>query len=355
MKPSDDLSETNGAALQDTTATTPSTSTTPDVTPPVGVTPPQVLAQEAANGRRGAAWRLLYWIMENDPRAVVAITSLDDDRLARYLLEVLAVGTWAGKPFVLPPLLRSPHARTRIRTLFLSGSGVDPARAERIALSAIYDKRPAMRESAAHVLGLLGSSSAIPLLTEVLKDPVPAVRAQAIKALGRMKDAAAVAPLLSALRGADEQTGSQIFSALVQLGSVAVPSLIEASASNSAWMRWHCTRALAEIGDQRAVPLLVSELCDADHSVAWMAAKGLVHAGKRSVAPVLRLLMSEEMTPWLAETASYVLHTQSQNYDRFRPYLEPVVQQMRGLTYKIGTSMAAQKALTQLITDGLIA
>src|SRR6059058_2762134 len=41
-----------------------------DVTPPIGVTPPQILAQDAAAGRRGAAWRLLYWIMENDPRAV---------------------------------------------------------------------------------------------------------------------------------------------------------------------------------------------------------------------------------------------------------------------------------------------
>lgn len=353
MKPSDDLSETNGAALQDTAAT-PSSSTTADVTPPVGVTPPQVLAQEAANGRRGAAWRLLYWLMENDPRAVVAITSLNDDRLARYLLEVLAVGTWAGKPFVLPPLLRSPHARTRIRTLLLSGSSVDPNRAEHIALTAIHDKRPAMRESAAHVLGLVGNASAIPVLTAALSDPASNVRAQAIKALGRIKDPAAVPPLLSALRGADEQTGSQIFAALVQLGHFAVPPLIENMSSNSAWLRWQCARALGEIGDQRAIPVLVRALTDVDHSIAWAAAKGLAHFGKRSVAPVLRLLMSEDMTPWLADTASYVLHTQSQNYDKLKPYLDPVVQQMRGLTYKIGTSMAAQKALTQLIADGLV-
>src|SRR5215469_11693403 len=73
-----------------------------DVAPPVGITPPQVLARDAAQGRRGAAWRLLYWIMENDPRAVVAVSSLDDDRLAENLLEFIAMGTWAGKPFVIP-------------------------------------------------------------------------------------------------------------------------------------------------------------------------------------------------------------------------------------------------------------
>src|SRR5579863_9916670 len=176
-----------------------------DVTPPVGITPPQLLAQDAASGRRGAAWRLLYWIMENDPRAVVAVSSLEDDRLAQHLLEFVAVGTWAGKPFVVPPPLRSAHARTRLRTLFLPGSGIDFIRAERILLAAMNDKRPAMRETAAHVLGLLESRAATPRLIEALHDPVRAVQMQAIKALGRIRDPLAVPALLNTLRNADEQ------------------------------------------------------------------------------------------------------------------------------------------------------
>src|SRR6266571_2278102 len=60
----------------------PSEQASADVAPPVGITPPQLLAQDAAAGRRGAAWRLLYWIMENDPRAVIAVSSIEDDRLA---------------------------------------------------------------------------------------------------------------------------------------------------------------------------------------------------------------------------------------------------------------------------------
>src|SRR5438270_13640197 len=115
-----------------------------DVTPPIGVTPPQVLARDAAEGRRGAAWRLLYWIMENDPRAVVAVSSLDDDRLAQNLLEFIALGTWAGKPFVVPVPLRTTYARTRLRTLFLPGAGIDSVRAQRVAMSAAHDKRPAV-------------------------------------------------------------------------------------------------------------------------------------------------------------------------------------------------------------------
>src|SRR2546425_837326 len=78
-----------------------------DVAPPIGITPPQILAHDAAAGRRGAAWRLMVWIMENDPRAIIAVSSLDDDRLAQNLLEFIALGTWAGRPFVVPVLLRS--------------------------------------------------------------------------------------------------------------------------------------------------------------------------------------------------------------------------------------------------------
>ncbi len=334
--------------------TTPSEQTPADVAPPVGITPPQILAQDAAAGRRGAAWRLMVWIMENDPRAIVAVSSLDDDRLAQNLLEFIALGTWAGKPFVVPAPLRSSYTRTRLRTLFLPGAGIDSVRAQRVAMSAARDKRQAMRENAIYILGILESPVATPVLIEALNDPVPTVRMQAAKALGRVGDPAAVSALLNALRGADEQLGSQIFSALVRLGHAAVPALMEASKSNSAWMRWQSVRALGAIRDRRAIPVLVGALSDSDHSVAWMGAKGLVQFGRLSVEPVLQVLMKAELTQWLVETASYVLHTQSQYEPKLKPYLEPVVQQMRGVAYRVGTSQAAQKALAQLKADSML-
>jgi HEAT repeat protein len=345
-----DSSQTNMATSPDTI---PPTQPTEDVAPPVGITPPEVLARDAAAGRRGAAWRLLYWIIENDPRAVVAFASLDDDRLARHLLEFIAMGsTWAGKPFVVPVPLRSAYARTRLRTLFLPGSGIDSVRAVRVLIPAIHDNRPAIRENAASILGILGSRTATPALIEALQDPVPAVRLQAAKALGRVHDPAAVPALLTALQNADEQLGSQIFSSLVRLGHVAVPILIERSTSGSAWMRWHCIRALGDIRDLRALPVLVRALGDTDHSIAWMGAKGLVQFGRQSVGPVLRLLMAGEVTPWLVETAVYVLH--NQHDPKLKPYLEPVIQSMQGVAFRIATPQAAQKALSQLIADGVI-
>src|SRR5215471_3643958 len=206
--------------MQATSEALPLEQSSADVAPPIGITPPQVLAQDAAAGRRGAAWRLMVWIVENDPRAIIAVSSLDDDRLARNLLEFIALGTWASKPFVVPMPLR---------TLFLPGAGFDSVRSQRVAMTGARDKRPAVRETAIYILGLLESPVATPLLIQALNDQVPSVRMQAVKALGRVGDPSAVPALLNTLRGADEQLGSQVFSALVRLGRTAVPALIDAS------------------------------------------------------------------------------------------------------------------------------
>ena len=325
-----------------------------DVAPPIGDTPPHVLARQAADGRRGAAWRLMLWIMQNDPRAVVAVSSLDDDRLAENLLGFIATGAWAGKPFVVPVPLRTAHARTRLRTLFLPGSGIEYERAERVLLAHAHDKQPAMRETVAHILGIIGSPSATSVLIDALSDATPSVRLQAAKALGRVGDAEAVPVLLKALRGADEQLSSQIFASLVRLGSLAVPALISKSKSSSAHIRWNCARALGEIHDRRALPVLVDALQDDDHSVAWMAAKGLAQFGKESLQPVLELLMRASMTPWLAETASYVLNSYARRNAEAKEILEPLLTRMRESGFRIGTAVAAQKTLKQLQTAGIL-
>lgn len=322
--------------------------------PPLGVTPPAVLAQDAAGGRRGAAWRLLYLIIENDPRAITAISSLPDDRLAENLLEFIALGSWAGQPFVIPPPLRSPFARTRLRTLFVPPSGIAQERAERVLLAALSDGRTPVREAAIYILGLMGSRSAVPELIEALQDPQASTRLQAAKALGRTGSPAAVPALLDALSSADERLSSQVFMALVGLGHVAVPVLLDFAQSKSGWMRWHSIRALSAIRDPRALPVMVNALQDADHSVVWMAAKGLEPWGRDSIEPVLHMLCNTRMTPWVVETASYVLHAQCQKHSELKPYLDPLLQQMHQAGYRSSTSVAALKALEQIQTSGVL-
>ncbi|MBO0779318.1 MAG: HEAT repeat domain-containing protein [Ktedonobacteraceae bacterium] len=339
---------------EDFTITPPGSEGTP-APPAIGITPPQVLARDAAEGRRGAAWRLLHWIIEGNPQAFLAISSLDDDRLARHMLEFIALGTWAGKPFVVPASLRLPLARTQLRTLFLPGSGMDTLRAERVLLAGLHDRRAAVRENAAQTLGLMGRASAVAPLIETLRDPVITVQWQAAKALGQIGSEAAVPALLNMLHTADEQLAGQVSHALVQIGPAAVPALLKECDSPSPWIRWHCIRMLSEIHDYRALPTLVQALRDTNHSIAWLAARGLTRYGKWCIEPVLRLLILTETSPWLVETASYLLHDIYTRDQKFKPYLEPVVHSMHDVAYRIGTPNAARKALTRLTSDGLIA
>jgi HEAT repeat protein len=322
-----------------------------DGAPYVDVILVQDLAHEAAAGRRGAAWQLLHWIKEKDSRAIATIDALDDDRLARHLLEWIALGTWAGKPLVAPASLRSPVSRMHLHTFFLPREGVDSLRVERMLITALHDDQPALRQTAAKILGLRGKTTAIPSLVEALNDLVYTVQFQAIKALGHIKSPAAIPALLTLLQHADEQLGNQIFSSLAQIGPAAVPALIEMSVNGSVWQRWHSIRALGVTNDIRALPVLVQALTDTNHSVAWIAAKGLIPFGRLSIGPVLRLLMSAEITPWLVETASYVLNNQRDS--RLYPYIEPVIERMHEVSFRVGTMLAAQKALAQLIADGL--
>jgi len=325
-----------------------------DHTPPLGFTPPRILAQEAADGRRGAAWRLLQLVMENEPLAVEAISSLEDDRLAQNLVEYIALGTWAGKPFTAPPALRSPYTRTRLRALFVPPSGIDPARGERVLRVAMHDRRPAVRETAIHLLGLMSSRSAVPELIQALHDPLPSTRLQAAKALGRSKSPEAVPALIEALYAGDERQNNTIFKALVNLGPLAVPALLEASRNPSSWLRWQSIRTLGEIHDGRALPTLVNALNDADHGVAWMAAKGVAPFGRDCLLPVLRLLTSTPITPWLRETSAYVLDRQCQGNTELKACLDPLLQQLHHSYYREGAGYAALKAEEQLETSGLL-
>ena len=60
------------------------------------------------------------------------------------------------------------------------------------------------------------------------------------------------------------------------------------------------------------------------------------------------------MTPWLVETVSYVLNNQLRYDPKLKPYLEPVLERIHALGFRVGTSHAAQKALAQLQADGMI-
>ncbi len=312
--------------------------------PPVGTTPAAELLVAAAQGKRRAAWRLLHGIGEESQAAIEAIRTCPDEQLFTHFLEWLALGTWAGKPFRAPLALHQPHMRTRVRTLFLL---VAPeGMSQRVLLAGLRDTRPAVRAEAAHLLGMLGDPATAPALFQALHDSAPEVRIQAAQALGHLQQPELVPELVAALHAHDEALASQVRAALIQIGKAATPAMLEAARSPDAWVRWHALRVLGDLRDPRALPVLVQALADNDYAVAWMAARDLATMGTQVVRPVLHLLMTAPLTPWLMETAAYVLR--GQQTSPLRPLLEPVIHAMHSTDYRIEVPLAVQQALAAL-------
>jgi hypothetical protein len=319
--------------------------------PPLGTTPPAALAYAAAQGQRKAAWRLIQHIAEDNPEAIAAVACYPQGRLLGLFLEWLALGTWAGKSMRLPAEINLPHARTKVRTLFLPGPGAPQRVVKDVLCDGLRHPRSEVRETAAHLLGLLEDPSAEPDLIAALRDPSSAVCVQAAKALGRLRTPQAASALVNALSFHDEALASQARVALVQLGVSVEPLLMQAAHSPDAWVRWHALRALGEFHDARCMPALVEALADNDYAVAWMAARELAKMGMPVVEPILRLLLRVSATPQLMETAAYVLR--AQRNPQLKSVLEPVIRSMHDVDYRVAMPLEVGRALKSLARSGV--
>lgn len=80
----------------------------------------------------------------------------------------------------------------------------------------------------------------------------------------------AVSPLIRALSCPDPMTAKLACNALIAIGAEAVPSLIEVLRSGASSAKLEAARALAEIGDPRAIPTLMRVLqTDSAISTYW--------------------------------------------------------------------------------------
>jgi HEAT repeat protein len=124
-------------------------------------------------------------------------------------------------------------------------------------------------------------------LIPFLNDPAREVRQCAALGLALKPDESAVLPLVQALSDEDSMVSSLAVNALVKVGSAAVPSLIEVvkrspervegKASQSA--RIHALRALAEIRDHRAIPVMMKVMEEDSALLQHWAKEGLDRLG----------------------------------------------------------------------------
>ena len=98
-------------------------------------------------------------------------------------------------------------------------------------------------------------------------------------------DESATEPLVRALSDEDSMVASLAANALVKIGSAAVPSLIEVvkqpavEGSGSQSQRIHALRALAEIRDHRAIPVMMQVMQEDSALLQHWAQEGLERLG----------------------------------------------------------------------------
>lgn len=124
-------------------------------------------------------------------------------------------------------------------------------------------------------------------LVPFLNDPAPEVRQCAALGLAGKPDGSAVEPLIRALSDEDSMVASLAANALVQTGNAAVPSLIETvkrrpeplEGNGSQIQRVHALRALAEIRDHRAIPVMMNVMQEDSALLQHWAQEGLERLG----------------------------------------------------------------------------
>jgi HEAT repeat protein len=139
---------------------------------------------------------------------------------------------------------------------------------------------PDVRWWVLRALSALQGPEISPWLQRGLADPDPAVRQCAALGLQSHPNSNAVNALTTALQGSDTLLARLAGNALAAIGSEAVPALLDVFKNGAASARLEAVKALAEIGDPRAIGPFFESIRDGDSGlIEYWADIGLDRMG----------------------------------------------------------------------------
>lgn len=228
----------------------------------------------------------------------------------------------------------------------------------------LADPASDLRGAAAKALGTIGDSSAVPALAAALKDPDIFVRREVADALGAIKPSTAPPELIAALSKeywTDDITifvypykpgQEHVADALGEIRDTAsVGPLIEALEDPMLYDSVY--RALGEIGDQRALPVLLAGLNSDDRSQRQSAAKALSKFNDKAVIPALEKILGD----WPFDDDTWTGLTPADILASIGPEAFPVlIQALRNGEDKVRWTVAqtlAQNKMTRTIPEAI--
>jgi HEAT repeat protein len=94
--------------------------------------------------------------------------------------------------------------------------------------------------------------------------------------------------LIGQLEAYDQQTRQQARLELIRAGENAIPLLVKAVSGSNPNLRWQAANTLNQITIPAVIPVLIDILRENEYfGVRWLAADGLIKAGKAGLVPLL--------------------------------------------------------------------
>jgi HEAT repeat protein len=121
-------------------------------------------------------------------------------------------------------------------------------------------------------------------------------------------DSNSVDSLIKALSNDDGLVRQCAREALVAMDDRALAPLLLAMTSRDHRVRWEATKALGELANPIAAPVLVSALEEEDFDIRWLAADGLIAMRREALLPLLEALLERSDSILLREGAHRVVH-----------------------------------------------
>ena len=154
-------------------------------------------------------------------------------------------------------------------------------------------------------------------------------------------------PLIAALNSENGGERQQARQALIDLGRPAVPALIEMlEKSPVQHARWEAAKALGEIADPRAAPVLARTLEDREFDLRWLAAKGLIAIGPMALPPLLLALEHKANLVVLREGAHHVLSSLAKQ--GYEAQAMPVIRALDGIEPTAHVPRVARDVLDEM-------
>jgi HEAT repeat protein len=190
------------------------------------------------------------------------------------------------------------HALSAIKKIVSINKGkTELSKAIPSLVEMLDSEKKAIRKDAALVLGEIGDPVAVPYLIPLMNDEDIFVRGDAVQALGRIGNEEAVKALIDVYFGEDQIIGAKIEDVLAEVNNPeAFPLLIELvkKQSNPFIIRSCAAHGLGNIGDPRAIPVLVEALNDENPFVRSQVAEALGNIRDASAIPVLIRILKDE-------------------------------------------------------------